>query len=164
MSLQGHWQGPCILCFSPVGQPAASAGSMHQWLSLAYFWCRLVATSTGPAEPPGRAVVPIPWLSRLLLLQGMSAATGHCQCGGHWQELRTCVIPPESYSTCSKKSVTRRAGLLSSFFWAAIAAKWFPVAEAGGVLQLEAAHAGNKAVVVDPMPSFQHHQKMASNL
>lgn len=47
---QGHWQGSCSLCFSPVGQPTAPAGSMPQWPSLGSFWHRLGTTSGSPCR------------------------------------------------------------------------------------------------------------------
>ena len=49
---------------------------------------------------------------------GSSSGTDwtHLAQGPHWQEPGTCVTPLGSYSTCSKKSVALRVGLLTSCY------------------------------------------------
>lgn len=72
---QGHWQGSCSLCFSPVGQPTAPAGSMPQWPSLGSFWHRLGTASARPCRSLGRAMGLV-----LFQVRQFTDPTGN----GHW--------------------------------------------------------------------------------
>ena len=160
--LQGHWLGRCSLCFSPVRPRAALAGSVHQQPSLGTFWCRSGAAIASHANPQGRAKG-FPWLSRLLLLWGMGATTSSSS-GTGWVPLvwgslegaRNLCYSPGQLLHLLQEVCSPKGGAASQLMLGSHCCQVVPGAEAGRALELETVPAGNKAVVVDPAPSFQH--------
>lgn len=161
----------CRACAFP-GQAVCSSQREHVPAALFWLfgvcWIPLAQATAEPLArarelmlfPPGKFVA-----SAWTLLPATLFWIFWCEMGegatGRSPEI--CVIPPGSYSTCSKFSKALRVGLLPSRGLAVIDSEWLPELKQTVSWSLQM-HSGKNTIVVDLTPSLQSPQTMVGSL